>query len=197
MQIDVFGSFFSKVKEQYRDSAREVKLAGKGAQAASEGLYDNAQWHYKTGFLSKVPKEQGATHIAFFLRWCFERQLVSDSLLEKQEAFRKLFQDEPFSYPTFVIQKMNGLFSRQDLNPAGQAFADAYYTAKKTAFSSLHGSYIENYAALVPTLYRLNGAAYYCVKDIEKNYEQVKALLDRQYAVFQETADNDPAPEGT
>lgn len=185
MQLDIFGSFFGKVKEQYRDSAREVKLTEKGVKAPSEGIYDNAQWHYKTGFFKKVSKEQGATHIAFFLRWCFARQLASSSLLKKWEEFCQLFSQEERTYPTFVIQKMDGVFSKEDLSPEGQAFADAYYTAKKTDFAAQYGSYIENYADLVPTLYRLNGSDYICVKDIPKNYEKVEALLDQRYQDFQ------------
>ncbi len=65
MQLDIFGSFFGKVKEQYRDSAREVKLTEKGVKAPSEGIYDNAQWHYKTGFFQKVSKEQGQPTLPF------------------------------------------------------------------------------------------------------------------------------------
>ena len=66
MQIDIFGSFLRKVKDEYRDSVREVESSKKGQHMPSEGIYDNAQWHYKIGFLKKVSKEQGATHIAFF-----------------------------------------------------------------------------------------------------------------------------------
>lgn len=185
MQIDIFGSFFGKVKDQYRESAREVKLAEKGNQIASGKIYDNAQWHYKIGFLKKISKEQGATHIGFFLRWCFEYQLVSASLQERHAEFCKRIKGENCSYPAFVIQEMQGIFSKTDLNYDGQSFADAYYTDRKTNFSSCYGSYIENYAELVSTLYRLNGREYYCVKDIEKNYEQVKAMLDQRYKEFQ------------
>ena len=179
MQIDIFGSFLRKVKDEYRDSVREVESSKKGQHMPSEGIYDNAQWHYKIGFLKKVSKEQGATHIAFFLRWCLENQLVSRSLLDQiQEVSDDLLQGT-LSYPAFVIQKMDGVFSRKGLNPTGQVFADVYYTTQENAFSSNLGNYVEDYTALVHVLSRLNGADYSCVKYIDKNYRKVRALLTK------------------
>ena len=79
---------------------------------------------------------------------------------------------------------MDGVFSRKDLTEEGQAFADVYYTGKKTAFSQEGGSFLENYEKLVNVLYRLNGRDYFRVKEIEANYEKVRAMLDQRYGQF-------------
>ena len=38
--------------------------------------YDKAKWHWGAkNAPTDIPQENGATHIAFFFRWCMERKL--------------------------------------------------------------------------------------------------------------------------
>ena len=40
--------------------------------------YDKAKWHWGAkNAPTDIPQENGATHIAFFFRWCMERKLYS------------------------------------------------------------------------------------------------------------------------
>lgn len=40
--------------------------------------YDKAKWHWGAETApTDIPQENGATHIAFFFRWCMERKLYS------------------------------------------------------------------------------------------------------------------------
>ena len=185
--MDILKNLRQILREQY-DALEEQDAERFGTQEPrpSADIYDDAKWHYKLGFRKKVSKEQGATHIGFFLRWCEETGLLSEALLQALAENRQLFADEPesWSFRSFVIQQRDGLFRQVDLNVPGQAFANVFYTSKKTEFTQEYGNYLENYEALVPVLYRLNGREYYCVKDIAANYEKVKCMLDQRYQEF-------------
>ena len=193
--MDFMKNFRQILQEQYESlENQEADRTGQEIEMPSNDIYDDAKWHYKLGLLKKISKELGATHIGFFLRWCEENELLSDALLKKLEENRALFAEEPekWSFRMFVIQKMDGLFQRSDLNAEGQAFAGAYYTGKKTPFSEEHGTYLENYEELVHVLYRYNGREYYRVKDIPDNYKKVRAMLDERYADFRKMNGDEP-----
>ncbi len=183
--MDILKNLRQILRDQY-DALEEQEQAERREPRAASGVYDDAQWHYKLGFRKKVSKEQGATHIGFFLRWCEESGLLSETLLQTLAQDRQLFAEDMdnWSFRSFVIRQMEGVFRQADLNESGQAFADVFYTSKKTAFAQEAGTYLENYEAVVPVLYRLNGREYYCVKDIDVNYEKVKDRLDQCYQAF-------------
>jgi hypothetical protein len=184
--MNLMKNFRDIIQEQYDVLEEEGVRAGKIPENPSATVYDDASWHYKLGILKKVPKEMGATHIGFFLRWCGEKGLLSETLLEKIAENKTHFADDPenWSYRTFVIQGMNGVFSKPDLTEEGQAFANVYYTGKKNPFNQDDGTFLENYEELVNVLYRLGGPEYYRVKDIDVNYGKVRDMLDERYAQF-------------
>ena len=42
-------------------------------------VYDKAKWHYDSKDMPKeLPAISGATHIAFFVRWCVENDLMCE-----------------------------------------------------------------------------------------------------------------------
>lgn len=46
-------------------------------------VYDKAKWHYESKDMPKdLPAIAGATHIAFFVRWCVENDLMSREIEE-------------------------------------------------------------------------------------------------------------------
>ena len=199
--MDILKNLRQILRDQY-DALEEQDAERTGIREPkpSTGIYDDAKWHYKVGFRKKVSKEQGATHIGFFLRWCEETGLLSEALLRELAEDRKLFADdlESWSFRGFVIRRREGLFRQIDLNEIGQAFADVFYTGRKTGFAQAYDTYLENYEEVVPVLYRLNGREYYCVKDILVNYEKVKQMLNQRYQEFLTFIPCDgPAPEST
>lgn len=46
-------------------------------------VYDKAKWHYDSKDMPKdLPAIAGATHIAFYVRWCIENDLMSREIEE-------------------------------------------------------------------------------------------------------------------
>lgn len=46
-------------------------------------VYDKAKWHYESKDMpNELPEIAGATHIAFFVRWCVENDLMSREIEE-------------------------------------------------------------------------------------------------------------------
>ena len=127
----------------------------------------------------------GATHIAFFLRWCFARQLASSSLLKKWEEFCQLFSPGRTDVPHLCDPENGRGFFQGGSLPEGQAFADAYYTAKKQTLPP----------SMVPTLKTMPIWFRPCTGSMEaiisaskispKTMKKWEALLDQRYQDFQ------------
>ena len=69
----------------------------------------------------------GANHIAMFLRWCIEHNLIADE-------FKEFFADElrdirhgDLDIRRFIIHSLSGEFTKEILNDEGKAFASFYY----------------------------------------------------------------------
>ena len=56
------------------------------------------------------------------------------------------------------------------------------YVDRETLWNAVEK--VENYEKRVNVLYRLNGRDYFRVKEIEANYEKVRAMLDERYGQF-------------
>ncbi|MDI2590371.1 hypothetical protein POF45_02860 [Pseudomonas sp. 681] len=46
--------------------------------------YDDARWHYAGDFPADQPQEQGGTHIALFLKWCFVKGWAGDLHIQEE-----------------------------------------------------------------------------------------------------------------
>ncbi|MBR4509244.1 MAG: hypothetical protein IKP25_00975, partial [Ruminococcus sp.] len=69
----------------------------------------------------------GANHIAAFIRWCIEHEMINDE-------FTDFFADELANISSgkldirkFVMNYLGGEFTKEILTDEGQAFADFYY----------------------------------------------------------------------
>ncbi|MCR5016006.1 MAG: suppressor of fused domain protein [Ruminococcus sp.] len=83
---------------------------------------------------SKIEEKQldiseinGANHIAMFLRWCIERDLIDDE-------FKDFFAEElaairrgELDIRRFIINSLSGELTKEILNDEGKAFASFYY----------------------------------------------------------------------
>ena len=151
--------------------------------------YDKAKWHWGAETApTDIPQENGATHIAFFFRWCMERKLYS-------KEFAADFADDiarmgdSFDYRWYFFGAMDGVLSSEELNTAGKAFANAYYTTNRTKFAKTHGWYLQDYDDFVA---RKSGEknfdnAYFYIENSPQNYAEIKAIIDRRYEEFLET----------
>ena len=101
--------------------------------------YDKAKWHWGAANApTDIPQENGATHIAFFFRWCMERKLYSkDFAADFADDIARM--DDSFDYRGYFFGAMDGVLGSDELNTAGKAFAKAYYTTDRTKFAKTHG----------------------------------------------------------
>jgi hypothetical protein len=89
--------------------------------------YDDAEWHYSGDFPSSSPEAYGGTHIALFLRWCFSKGWVGAlHHMEEPEAVTAV-RDGSMSATTFLFVYCDGTLTDEDLNEAGNEFAQQYY----------------------------------------------------------------------
>ena len=51
--------------------------------------YDDASWHYGGDFPAGQPDENGGTHIALFLKWCFIKGWAGQLHLDKEPDARQ------------------------------------------------------------------------------------------------------------
>lgn len=149
-------------------------------------VYDKAKWHWGADNApADIPKQNGATHIAFFFRWLMERKFYSKEFAaDCTKSIAKM--DESFDYREFFLNAMDGVLFSDDLNTAGKAFANAYYTSAKTKFAKLHGWYLQDYTDWVEAKFGDDyfDNAYFYVENSTENYAQIKAIIDQRYAEF-------------
>lgn len=65
--------------------------------------YDKAKWHWGAkNAPTDIPQENGATHIAFFFRWCMERKLYSkDFAADFADDIARM--DDSFDYRQYFL----------------------------------------------------------------------------------------------
>ncbi|MCP2040334.1 hypothetical protein L1281_000916 [Neisseria sp. HSC-16F19] len=157
----------------------------------SSVVYDKAKWHWGADNAPKdIPNENGATHIAFFLRWCIENKMYSRMLLEEFENEIKAIEsgDESVDCRHLFYFGMDGVFDDELLNTKGKAFAKAYYTSEKTKFAKLHNWYLQDYADFVSRKFGEKNFdnAYFYIENSQENYQEIKEVMDHRYAEFLE-----------
>ncbi|WP_449117367.1 DUF7832 domain-containing protein [Pseudomonas viridiflava] len=89
--------------------------------------YDDASWHYTGDFPADQPKEQGGTHIALFLKWCFLKGWAGEDHVEDEpEAVADVISGK-LSATEFLFRYCDGKFTEEDLTEAGNLFTQQYY----------------------------------------------------------------------
>ena len=78
--------------------------------------YDKAKWHWGAkNAPTDIPQENGATHIAFFFRWCMERKLYSkDFAADFADDIARM--DDSFDYRGYFFGAMDGVLGSDELN---------------------------------------------------------------------------------
>lgn len=100
--------------------------------------YDDASWHSGGNFPKHQPEENGGTHIALFLKWCFIKGWAGELHLEEvPEAVAAVVSGE-LPATEFLFKYCDGKFTDEDLNEKGNAFAMQYYGDE--------GLYLDDYA---------------------------------------------------
>jgi hypothetical protein len=132
--------------------------------------YDDASWHSGGEFPKDLPDEAGATHTGMFVAWALLSGLAGD--LHTHDSPNELAELESRSITpgAFFLEACDGKFTDEDLNEAGNAFAQTYFVFET-------GPYLADYEATLghglPDLYY--------VEDSWENFDRLKPVLDRRY----------------
>jgi hypothetical protein len=100
--------------------------------------YDDASWHYDGDFPADQPEENGGTHIALFLKWCFIKGWAGSLHTEEEPEAVAAVVDGSLPATEFLFKYCDGMFTDEDLNEAGNSFAAKYYGPD--------GLYLDDYA---------------------------------------------------
>lgn len=152
-------------------------------------IYDKAKWHYGAkNAPNDITQENGATHIAFFVRWCIENSLYSKQLKQDFSNEVTAIEDKnsDMDCRAFFLNNLDGVFCSDELNTKGKSFAKAYYTSEKTKFAKQHGWYLEDYNGFVQKVYgdKNFDNAYFYIEYNEENYQKIKQIIDKNYQLF-------------
>jgi hypothetical protein len=90
--------------------------------------YDVWRWHLQGKFPKNQAPEQGYVHIAMFVAWLIERDLLDEKWVVRSGVKRavRAIADRTES-PCALRDMTNGRLTSDMLSPEGQAFAGAYY----------------------------------------------------------------------
>ncbi len=74
-----------------------------------------------------IPEKNAATHIAVFLKWCIEHNLMSDNFVEFYAKYRERIENGSLDMRDFIITNLNGELTMILFNEEGRAFCEYYY----------------------------------------------------------------------
>ena len=79
-------------------------------------VYDKAKWHYESKDMpNELPEIAGATHIAFFVRWCVENDLMSREIEEDCAEELQQIKDKELDCRDFFFDNMDGVLTSNEL----------------------------------------------------------------------------------
>lgn len=151
-------------------------------------VYDKAKWHYDSKDMPKdLPAIAGATHIAFFVRWCVENDLMSREIEEDCAEKLQQIKNKELDCRDFFFDDMDGVLTSNELNTKGKQFAAAYYHSDKTKFAKKFGYYLADYDNWVKN--KLGSqynpdTSYFYVENSEENYNEIKEICNKRYSEF-------------
>jgi hypothetical protein len=136
---------------------------------AEPHVYDKMKYHLEAVQGYALPDEHAANHTVCFLRWLIENDLMSVFFEEESDPVLAEFRAGKTSIHD-VYDFWDGCLVNDMLSDEGNRFA-LYY------FDFAHGQYLRDYIAL------LQGQlpSEYHVTYNERNYQRLKARIDRHY----------------
>ncbi len=113
-------------------------------------LVDDAQMHSSKVQEKQLPTDpmNGYNHIAIYMRWCYEHELLSDALLEEYPRIGEVIEDPTIDF-RFVLQTVP-LFSNciglGHFNSLGRQFSEFYYQFDKEDGEIAYPKDVDRYA---------------------------------------------------
>src|SRR5262249_15396957 len=131
--------------------------------------YDDSDWHYGGIFPEDLPPGNGGNHIALFITWMAQNNLVGELHLEEgpYEDLQRVLRRE-MNPRDYLLKWCDEKLTDDDLNEEGNLFATDYYA---------NGTYLRDYGKVfgneVPDLYY--------VECIWENYDRIARVIDDRY----------------
>ena len=109
-------------------------------------VMDNAQWHLDSLREKKLPVDEitAYNHLAIYLRWCIEHELMADWFVRQYAATIRAVREHPADTDLrpFIRDELHGILMHGFFGEEGTAFAQYYYDGEAPSFPSD----IDNYA---------------------------------------------------
>lgn len=125
--------------------------------------YDDASWHFGGEFPKDAPIENGGTHIALFLKWCFIKGWAGEMHLEDAPEDTQHVINGSMSATEFFFKHCDGKLTDEDLSDEGNAFAEEYYGEQ--------GLYLEDYVEQF-------GELMYCAPENAYDFSAFSSMLE-------------------
>lgn len=74
-----------------------------------------------------IPEKNAATHIAVFLKWCIEHNLMSDNFVKFYAKYNEEIESGSLDMRDFIITNLKGELNMTLFNEEGRAFCEYYY----------------------------------------------------------------------
>ena len=162
-----------------------------GSEEDFVGEMDDAAWHLETIREKHLPVEEinAYNHLAIYLRWCLERDLMSTEFMERYwEQLQPFMEDlSRADLRGLIRDQLKGQLFGALFNRKGAAFASYYYGEPDSPYFP---SDIDNYAIGVIGPERndsdeIQDEAYLFVPFDEDYYQAMAHLIDRRFVNWQ------------
>lgn len=153
-----------------------------------EIIMDNAVWHLRSLREKKLPVDEltAYNHLAIYLRWCIEKDLMSDEFaLEFSDEIRSVkAHDGRIDLRVTLRDKLDGILSRNLFNSEGSSFAEYYYgDSNEHCFPCDIDDYALKYFGEEKyNCDEFQDEAYLFVPFDEDYYQSMKKYIDSRYA---------------
>ncbi|MDK9707103.1 MAG: hypothetical protein OEL83_08640 [Desulforhopalus sp.] len=89
--------------------------------------YDQGYWHTDSCAELNLDEQYAGTHIAVYLKWCIERDFLSEDLLRSDADALAAVRDGRLSAGEYFEKHLDWKFGEWNLNEKGNAFTKWYY----------------------------------------------------------------------
>lgn len=135
--------------------------------------YDDASWHYEGVFPPDLPPENGGTHIALFLAWAAENNLLSSLHTEDYKEELEGMKRRETGFRDYFFSVCDEKLTSDDLNELGNRFAADYY----------ENGYFGDYMAIAEEGEDegSEGDSVYRLEATWENYERIRPIVQGRF----------------
>ena len=185
--LEKMGSAADFIVHADRPDLMAVDVDDFDAEDFEDLVMDDGSYHLETIQEKNLPVEKNASvsHMAIYLRWCMEHDLMSDWFREKYGDMVQRVKSEPSATDlrSFIWEELEGILLRTYFNDKGRAFSRYYYGENDAPY---YPSDIDNYAIAYIGLERnysdeIQDEAYLFVPFDEEYYQTMAKVIDKRF----------------